>query len=597
MNLFQTIKWLFGGARPSSTNSTIRSTTTIIHHHDNTSKGTSESDQAFVSNKSTKTTRTVTTGVASAGAVGIAQFLNDSKKQAPSVDARQEITALKNEAESLLAENFAQDTNINTARPTNSSTEVDSSINTSIEEGSDIAEIAADFYRRNKQIDSDLASNAPTPNNHTLNDDPAIHLTHSSNITKHIIIGAGPAGVVAAETIRKLDSNAAITIIGDEPEAPYSRMAIPYFLEENIEAEGTHLRKVNNHFADANIQIIQQQVTQVDSVNNLVKLEDGQTLPWDKLLVATGSRPVKPAIPGLDNPKVANCWTLADSRKIIEYVKPGSHIVQIGAGFIGCIILEALVKRGAALTVVEMDNRMVPRMLDEQCGGMLKSWCESKGVRVLTETQVSSIENNGDALIIHLSQGEPLNADFVISATGVRSNTEFLTGSGIKLDQGILVNEHLESSIPNIYAAGDVAQGIDFTTGGYSVHAIQPTAADHGIISAKNMVQGNSTCHKGSLQMNVLSTLDLISTSYGAWEGVDGGESSELIDTDRYRYIRLQFSGDRLVGANTLGVTQNIGALRGLIQSETHLGVWKAHLMENPLHFMDAYVSITGNHA
>jgi len=97
--------------------------------------------------------------------------------------------------------------------------------------------------------------------------------------------------------------------------------------------------------------------------------------------------------------------------------------------------------------------------------------------------------------------------------------------------------------------------------------------------------------------MNVLSTLDLVSTSYGAWEGVAGGESSELIDSDRYRYIRLQFSGDKLIGANTLGITQNIGALRGLIQSESHLGVWKDRLMENPLNFMDAYVSITGNHA
>ncbi|PWR00622.1 FAD-dependent oxidoreductase [Leucothrix pacifica] len=412
-----------------------------------------------------------------------------------------------------------------------------------------------------------------------------------------MIIGAGPAGVVAAETIRKLDKNATITIIGDEPEAPYSRMAIPYFLEENIEAEGTHLRKTNNHFADANINVIQQHVTRVDPVNNVVELQNGQTLPWDKLLIATGSHPIKPPIPGLDNPKVANCWTLADSRKIIDHVKKGSHVVQIGAGFIGCIILEALVRRGADLTVVEMDNRMVPRMLDEQCGGMLKSWCESKGVTVLTETQVTSIEDNGDGLKIQLSHGEALDADFVISATGVRSNTEFLEGSGIKMDQGILVDVHLESNLPGIYAAGDVAQGVDFTTGGYSVHAIQPTAADHGIICAKNMVQGNSTRHKGSLQMNVLSTLDLVSTSYGAWEGVAGGESSELIDSDRYRYIRLQFSGDKLIGANTLGITQNIGALRGLIQSESHLGVWKDRLMENPLNFMDAYVSITGNHA
>ena len=415
--------------------------------------------------------------------------------------------------------------------------------------------------------------------------------------TSHIIIGAGPAGVIAAEIIRKLDSEAIITIIGDEPEAPYSRMAIPYFLEENIQAEGTHLRKTENHYEDADIQVLSDRVKIVDTENKQVETANGLRLDYDKLLIATGSHPLTPPIPGLDNPKVGNCWDLADSRKIIENVKPGSSVVQIGAGFIGCIILEALVKRGANLTVVEMDNRMVPRMLDEQCGGMLKSWCESKGVTVLTETQVKSIEDNGDRIIVNLSKGDAIDADYVISATGVASNTDFLEGSGINVDQGVLVNHHLETNIPDVYAAGDVAQGIDFTTGGYSVHAIQPTAADHGTITAKNMVKGNKTRHKGSLQMNILSTLDLISTSYGAWEGVEGGEHTELVDQDKYRYIRLQFKDDLLVGANTLGVTQNIGALRGLIQSKSKLGVWKERLMENPTRFMDAYVALTGNHS
>jgi len=421
--------------------------------------------------------------------------------------------------------------------------------------------------------------------------------TATAQGTSHIIIGAGPAGVVAAETIRKLDKDAIITVIGDEPEAPYSRMAIPYYLEENIEAEGTHLRKTDNHYENLDIQVINDLVKTVDTDNKQVETTDGLTLDYDKLLIATGSHPLTPPIPGIDNPKVGNCWDLADSRKIIEHVKPGSTVVQIGAGFIGCIILEALVKRGANLTVVEMDNRMVPRMLDEQCGGMLKSWCESKGVTVLTETQVQRIEDSGEQVKVHLSKGEPIEADFVISATGVASNTEFLKDSKIDIDQGILVNHNLQTNIPDVYAAGDVAQGIDFSTGSYTVHAIQPTAADHGTVTGKNMVKDNSSFYKGSLEMNILSTLDLISTSYGTWEGVEGGEHSELVDPERYRYIRLQFKDDILVGANTLGITQNIGSLRGLIQSKSKLGVWKERLMENPLNFMDAYVSITGNHS
>jgi NAD(P)H-nitrite reductase large subunit len=102
--------------------------------------------------------------------------------------------------------------------------------------------------------------------------------------------------------------------------------------------------------------------------------------------------------------------------------------------------------------------------------------------------------------------------------------------------------------------------------------------------------------HKGAVLMNVLSTLDLISVSYGLWDGKEGGETSYLSDPEKFKYIRLQFDGDQLVGANTLGITQNIGALRGLIQSETKLGFWKQRLMDNPLQFMDAYVAVTGRH-
>ncbi|CAA6804142.1 MAG: Nitrite reductase probable [NAD(P)H] subunit (EC [uncultured Thiotrichaceae bacterium] len=440
----------------------------------------------------------------------------------------------------------------------------------------------------NEVTDNIIEAAEPNPTPNTNHEDYSMH---------HVIIGSGPAGVVAAESIRKLDPKAMITLIGDEPEPPYSRMAIPYFLEENITEEGSHLRKTDNHYDNKNINVVRDRVSSINPDDKTVTLESNDSLlNWDKLLIATGSHPISPPIPGLDNPKVSNCWTLEDSRKIVEGVKPGSVVVQIGAGFIGCIILESLVKRGAALTVVEMGDRMVPRMLDQQCGTMLKTWCENKGVTVLTSSQVNSIEDKGKRLLVSVSNGEPIEADFVISATGVRSNTAFLEGSGIKVDEGILVNRHLETNVPDIFAAGDVAQGLDFSTGEYTVQAIQPTASDHGLISSKNMVNPGSAIHQGAVLMNVLATLGLISVSYGLWEGVEGGESAELVDTDNFRYIRLQFDGDKIVGANTLGITQNIGAIRGLIQSKTALGVWKERLMENPLNFMDAYVGVTGGH-
>ena len=190
----------------------------------------------------------------------------------------------------------------------------------------------------------------------------------------HVILGAGPAGVVAAETLRKLDPSASITLIGDEPEPPYSRMAIPYLLIDNIDEQGTHLRKSDNYFADKGIEVVIGKADSVDTAAKQVKLADGATHNYDKLLVATGSRPITPPIPGIDHDRVTSCWTLEDARKIAAGIKPGASVVLIGAGFIGCIILEALVKSGANLTVIEMGNRMVPRMLDETCGTLLQNW-------------------------------------------------------------------------------------------------------------------------------------------------------------------------------------------------------------------------------
>jgi NADPH-dependent 2,4-dienoyl-CoA reductase/sulfur reductase-like enzyme len=289
------------------------------------------------------------------------------------------------------------------------------------------------------------------------------------------------------------------------------------------------------------------------------------------------------------------CWTLEDSRNIAKKAKRGSRVVLMGAGFIGCIILESLAKRGVDLTVIEMEDRMVPRMMNQTAGNLIKQWCLEQGVNVHTSTKVESIEKGGllgGGLKVNLDNGETLKADVVISATGVKSNTAFLDGSGIEIDQGILVNDRLQSSVPDIYAAGDVCQGRDFSTGEYSVQAIQPTAADHGRIAAMNMA-GHDLKHQGSVNMNVLDTMGLISSSYGLWMGVDGGETTELNEPERYRYLCLQFQDDVLVGAQALGLTEHVGVLRGLIQTRLHLGQWKDRLIKDPTRIMEAYLGTT----
>ncbi len=411
----------------------------------------------------------------------------------------------------------------------------------------------------------------------------------------YVIIGNGPAGVIAAETLRKTDLLGSIILIGDEPEPPYSRMAIPYLLMGDIQEPGTYLRKDANHFRNLNIELLVARADKVDTSNKKVFLNNGKTVNYDKLLIASGSRPVAPPITGMNLPGIYPCWTMEDSRHIMKLAKKGVRVLQMGAGFIGCIILEALASRGVELIVVEMGNRMVPRMMTEGAGGLIKKWCEKKGVKVFTSTKVEAIEKSGNSanpLKVKLSNGESLTVGLVISATGVRPNTEFLKGSGIVTDAGIKVDETMQTNVPGVYAAGDVAQAQEFYTGAQMVNAIQPNAADQARIAALNMA-GKSTRSQGTMAINVLNTLGLISSSFGQWMGVAGGEHTELVDEENFRYMHLEFKDDILVGATSLGLTQHVGVIRGLIQGKIRLGEWKDLLLKDPTRIMEAYLART----
>ena len=406
----------------------------------------------------------------------------------------------------------------------------------------------------------------------------------------HVILGNGPAGVIAAETIRKHAPRDEIILIGDEPEPPYSRMAIPYLLAGGIGEEGTYLRKGKDHVAAQRITLRMDRAKSVDCKKRAVLLDHGTTLAFDRLLIATGSSPASPPIEGIDLPGVHPCWTMADARKIMGLAKPGARVLQMGAGFIGCIILEALTSRGVALCVVEMGDRMVPRMMGVGAGGMIKRWVESKGVKVYTSSRVEAIQKKGSALDVRLSNGMQVDADLVIPATGVKPNIEFLEPSGVTCAHGVVTDEYLQTNVQGIYAAGDCAEALDLVSGRHIVSAIQPNAADEAYCAGMNMA-GKKMALRGVTQINVLDTLGLISTSFGAWQGVPGGEHAELSDEVNYRFLRLEFDGDVLVGANSIGLSEHIGVLRGLIQSRIRLGAWKDRLLQNPLALTEAYLA------
>ncbi len=411
---------------------------------------------------------------------------------------------------------------------------------------------------------------------------------------KYLLLGNGPAGVVAAETLRQVDPAGEIVMTGCENEPPYSRMAIPYLLKGGINEVGTYLRKAGDHFDKLRVRQIEAKAVALDTDKRNVTFSDGRTESYDRLLIATGSHPIHIPIPGADLPQVQTCWTLQDARAIANLAKPGGRVVQLGAGFIGCIIMEAFHARGTHLTVVEKGDRMVPRMMTHVAGGMIKEWVEKKGISVRTGASIERVDPAGDGngVFVTLSTGEKIPADLVVMSAGVRPNIDFLKATPVKVENGVVVNLKMETSAPNVYAAGDVAEGPDFFTGENLVSAIQPNAADQARVAALNMA-GKNVELPGVLPINVLDSLGLISTSFGQWWGGEDKDGVEFVDPERFRYISLQFEGDVLIGATSLGHTQNVGVLRGLIQNRTRLGQWKDELKKDPTLYKEAYLAVT----
>jgi NAD(P)H-nitrite reductase large subunit len=411
---------------------------------------------------------------------------------------------------------------------------------------------------------------------------------------RHIIVGGGTAGMNAITTIREIDRGASEVMLVSV-ERPYSRMVLPYYLARDISE--SHVFTANpSRLAQLKVTPhLGRRAASLDTKAQQVTLDNGTSLEYDDLLIATGSSAVRAPVPGADGAGVHSFWTLDQARAVLSGITAGTRVVMVGAGFIAFTILNSLLKLGAKLSIVEIAPQILPRMIDRTGAEIVEGWLKRHGVDVRTGAHLQAVEDIGGHKRLRFQESGELEADLIIMATGIRTNLDWLTGSGVEVNRGVVVDDHLRSSVPNVYAAGDVAEGRDFVTGERAVHAIEPTAMEHGRVVGANMA-GQPLAYRGSLLMNIVDVADLEIASFGAWESV-AAEVSSAVKPDRPAYRKLLWQGDRLVGAIILGVssdiwtTNDVGMLKGLVQSGSGLGPWKELLSRNPFDIKKAFLA------
>ena len=435
--------------------------------------------------------------------------------------------------------------------------------------------------------------------------------------TRHVIVGGGTSGLNAITAIREYDKgDSEVVLVSGE--WPYSRMVLPYYLGRSISeshvytATAPKMASLGVQFAKSLAaastiasearevsplvsQFVPRNATAIDTKNNRLTLDDGSLLEYDDLLIATGSSATRPPVPGVHGANIHNLWTLDDAKAVLSEIKEGMDVAMIGAGFISFTILNGVLKHGVKLHIIEIMPQVLPRMVDKDGANLVENWLTKHGVNIHTSTTLKSIEDAGGRKKLVLSKGGDLTVDLVIMGTGIQTNLGWLDGSGITLDQGVLVDDHLRSSVPNVYAAGDVAQGAELVTGNREVHAIEPTAMEHGRIVGANMA-GQDIAYRGSLLMNILDILDLNIASFGNW--IEGNSDSSVLVVPRDNtYRKLIWDGDTVTGAIIMGpasslwTTNDVGMLKGLIQSKVRLGGWKPYLHENLRDIKKAFVA------
>jgi nitrite reductase (NADH) large subunit len=386
-----------------------------------------------------------------------------------------------------------------------------------------------------------------------------------------VIVGAGPAGVTAAETVRTHDHHTEIVVLSAEPYPPYSP---PAMIDHFLTGSNAHVWR-GEDWADR-FQIDYRDSTQVRAVapaDHQLQLGDGTILDYDQLVIATGSRLHAP-VRGSDLSGIHNFKSLSTANALIHQIREqqAKTALIVGAGFIGMEIALLLCELGVQVTQIEMLDQVMPSMLDADTARIALKQMRARGVDVRLNTRASAFVGPGYAQAVELQSGGVLEADILIAATGVKPNTELLQDSGIEFQWGIIVDDHLRTNVPNIFAAGDAVETIDRLTGESYVHAIFPNAVEQGRVVGLNLL-GYEEVYGGADSMNSLKHLGIPIMAVGR---KDGNEVLRYQRADVLRTIYL--TDNRIVGFQLVNDIAAAGVLRELMNRRIDVRPFKDRL-------------------
>jgi nitrite reductase (NADH) large subunit len=407
---------------------------------------------------------------------------------------------------------------------------------------------------------------------------------------RHVIAGASAAGVSAAETLRQRDPAAEIVVISDE-EFVYSKPMLSYYLSGQQDLESLRYRP-RGFFESLDITTIFDRAAAIDIAKGCVELEHGPPVPYDKLLLATGAAPRLPRAEGINRNGVFGLRRISDADGILTALPDVKEAVVLGAGLVGLKAAAGLLKRGVGVKILVESRQVLSQMLDASSSKFFRELFEQHGVPVITGATPAAILGNGSIEGVQITSGEVFPCQLVVVGKGVDPNLGPARGTAIKVDYGVMVDRYLQTSVENVYAAGDVAQAMDIVRGEPWINSLWPCAVEQGRIAALNML-GDKLPYRGSTRMNSVQFFGLPVISAGLavlTPGPLGGRSGEHDTTIEDQpsatvYRKIFLKDDTIVGFVVIGDIEPAGLLRLLMEKRVNVSSIQDRLLEPRLDF------------